>query len=156
MPTPGPFLRDIMREVAIPPGSCILDLGCGKGAAMHEFLRMPFAEVADVEISEPVAEIARENFRKLGLAPPTIQVENALEFTDYDRFTHIYLYNPFPAPIIAAVIANLQASLARAPRKLTVIYYNPLHTDALVASGTFHLKATVVSPLVAAFDILET
>jgi tRNA1(Val) A37 N6-methylase TrmN6 len=132
----GPFLADVLKKIDIPPGSRIVDLGCGKGSAMCTLARFPFEEVAGVELSEDLARIAEDNGRKLGLSL-RFYVADVVDFKEFDRFTHIYMFNPFPEAVTAQVMKNLRASLKRKPRKLTMIYFFPVCHDVIMQSGLF-------------------
>src|SRR5438046_2096412 len=72
----GVFLGDVLSEMDIPPGSRIIDLGCGKGSAMCTLARFPFDEVAGVELSAPMARIAQANWQKLGLKDLHVYIAN--------------------------------------------------------------------------------
>ena len=133
----GVFLRDVLRKLVIPPGSRVIDLGCGKGSAVCTLADFPFREVAGVELSPNLARIAEENARKLAIDNVRIYVSDAVDFRDLDRFTHIYMFNPFPAAVIEAVMRNLEASLERAPRTATVIYFFPCVTTPSWLPGCF-------------------
>ncbi len=52
-----------------------------------------------------------------------------------DRYTHVYLYHPFPAIVMSDVVRNLADSLTRTPRKLTLIYRNPVCHSLVLESG---------------------
>ena len=47
----------------------------------------------------------------------------------------IYLWNPFEGPVFASVLANLEASLAREPRDIFILYIQPNHEEQLEASS---------------------
>jgi hypothetical protein len=51
------------------------------------------------------------------------------------------MYNPFDAEIMKAVIANILDSVARSPRKVFVIYLNPLCRDVIEKQDAFDLVA---------------
>lgn len=136
-PSGGVFLSDVLKEIDIPPGSRVVDLGCGKGSALCTLAQFPFELVAGVELSVPLARAAEANARKLGLA---IQVHrsDAAEFQhQLDQFSHIYMFNPFPNKVMRDVMKNVAASLIRRPRQLTVIYHFPVCGDVVANSGLF-------------------
>lgn len=139
----GVFLADVLRRIDIPPGSRVVDLGCGKGSAMCTLARFPFEEVAGVELSEPLARIAEANARKLRLKNLRIYVSDATEFKDFDRFTHIYLFNSFPGVVLTEVMKNLAVSLSRKPRKLTMISFFPERHDVVMQSGLFRKEMEI-------------
>ena len=59
------------------------------------------------------------------------------DFTDLDGYNYFYFFNPFPANIMSIVIKNITASLARKPRKATIIYFNPEFHESVVADSPF-------------------
>ena len=133
----GPVLARVFRTIEIPPGSIALDLGSGKGGAALTLSRAGFSEVIGVELSEALVEIARRNAERLGRHNVRFIRMNAALFRDYDRVTHIFMYNPFPCEVMAQVMTELGASLERAPRSITIVYRNPRCHDVIVASGLF-------------------
>jgi hypothetical protein len=136
----GPDLATVLRHVSIPPGSVALDYGSGKGGALITLAEFPFSEVVGVEISPALIDVAVENLRRSRLDKVRLVNCDAAAFQELDRVTHIYMYHPFRGEVIDAVLANVQASLARAPRRLMLIYKNPVYHDVMMQSGTFHLQ----------------
>lgn len=133
----GVFLADVLNKLEIRVGSRVLDLGCGKGSALCTLANFPFAEVSGVELSPDLAATARRNVQRLSLDQVNVTVADAAEFTDLDRYTHLYMFNPFPAEVMVSVMNNLAESLRRAPRTLTVIYFFPVCDQVLIDSGLF-------------------
>jgi hypothetical protein len=93
--------------------------------------------VVGVELSSDLIAIAERNAISLGCRNVRFIQGDAALFNDYDRVTHIYMYNPFPCAVLSQVIANLAASLKRFPRALTIVYRNPRCHDEIVASALF-------------------
>lgn len=135
----GPQLALVLKSLRIPPGSIGLDLGSGKGGAAITMARKSFASVTGVELSGDLVEIARENARRAGVENLDFIHSDASGFTALDRFTHIYLYNPFPCAVLCEVLENIRLSIKRRDRELLLIYRNPLCDDAVKASGLFVL-----------------
>jgi SAM-dependent methyltransferase len=131
----GPNLETVLNGLDISPSDAALDLGCGKGGALLTMARYPFRRVDGVELSCELAGIARTNIRKLCLRNASVFCCDAAEFTDLDIYSHLYMYNPFPEPVLKDVLANLEASRLRMARKLTIIYKNPVYENALLAAG---------------------
>ena len=135
----GPFLARVLREMHIGANDSIIDIGSGKGGALITMSAFPFSRMAGVEISDALVAIARENFRRLGLSGIELICTDAAEFTDYDGFNYIYMYNPFPAQVVVPVVRHITASLSRVPRDLTVLYKFPVGHDVFVDSGCFEM-----------------
>jgi hypothetical protein len=131
----GPGLEQVLESLTITPQDAVLDLGAGKGGAMITLAKWPFARIDGVEISPAMIGIGRRNLEKLGKVRGAIMQGDAAEFTDMDPYTFFYMYNPFLAPVMEKVLANIRASLVRKPRKATLIYMNPVCHDMVVAAG---------------------
>jgi tRNA A58 N-methylase Trm61 len=128
-PSPEDDLTKILKQLDIQSTDAILDYGSGKGLAMVTMSQFNFSLIAGVELSEPLIEICRKNFSKLGIKNTEVFHYNAMEFKELDRFTHFYLFNPFPEAVLQEVLQNIQASYQKKPRKITFIYYCPRLRD---------------------------
>ena len=135
----GPALARVFEHIDIPPGSVIVDLGSGKGGAVLTLSRLGFDEVIGVELSASLVDIARRNAARLGRRNVRFIHGDAAAFHDLDRVTHIYMFNPFPAEVLATVMAHLRTSLTRFPRALTVVYVNPAYAGVIEATGLFEM-----------------
>lgn len=112
----------------------ILDVGCGKGRMLYFFLKKcHFGKVDGLEYSERLAAIARQNMEKLHL-PAQVYVANAAEFTQLD-YNYFYLFNPFPEKIMLPFVQHLCDSIAKNPRKVTILYMNPVCKDCFIENG---------------------
>jgi SAM-dependent methyltransferase len=130
----GPTLARGFETIDVPAGSVALDLGSRKGSAALTLSGAGFAEVIGVELSGKLIEIARDNAARLRQRNVRFVQADAAAFGEYDGVTRIL---PFACGVMRQVVANLVASLARAPRPLTIVYRNPLCHDVIVASGLF-------------------
>ena len=118
----------------------VLDFGCGKGAAIAIMKMAGIEDVDGIEQSPMLAEIARDNMKKLDEAA-TIFNEDATEFTDLlDMYDTFYLYDPFRGETFRKVIGSIEESVRRKNRRVTIVYANPwMHKD-VEAGGVFQLK----------------
>lgn len=120
----GPELESVLKSLDIQPTDRILDYGSGKGGATFTMSQFPFAEVLGIELSPELITVARRNAELLNIRNVSFECCNATEFNP-DRFTHAYLFNPFPATVCEEVHKGWLASLDRSPRPLTVICKYP-------------------------------
>jgi cyclopropane fatty-acyl-phospholipid synthase-like methyltransferase len=139
----GPFLDFVLRNLSITQDDCAIDIGCGKGAVILTLARYPLSIVDGIEISENLASIARKNFRKVKNNKSIIFCIDAMYFHDYDKYTHVYMFNPFPGNVVAKVMKYLELSLMKRPRLVTIIYTHPCFSDEITKSGRFKLVKVV-------------
>lgn len=138
-PSGNSYLRNLLRDLSISEQDTIIDVGCGRGSAMRVMLDFPFSRVDGIEISERIASIATRNFETLGIPGNRCMVYNcdASCFTHLDVYNHVYFYNPFAAEIMKKFVENLKESVRRAPRKVRIIYNNPVCHSEVASGGTF-------------------
>lgn len=122
----------------------VLDFGCGKGAAIAIMKMAGIKEVGGVEQSHMLAETARDNMKKLEEDMVVIFNEDATEFTDLlDMYDTFYLYDPFRGETFKKVIKNIEESVRRKSRKVTIVYANPWLHREVEAGGIFHLTKQI-------------
>jgi predicted RNA methylase len=112
-----------------------IDLGSGKGRALLLAAEYPFRRIIGVEIQAELHAIAEENLARLRESGSKIDAQSicldAREFSFPPDPLIVYLFNPFPDYVLAAVIDNLRASLARRPRPVYVIYNAPFEQQVI-------------------------
>ena len=119
-----------------------VDLGCGKGKPLLIAAGYPFRRLIGVDISAVCIAVARANVERCG--PKRIDPARVELLTmDVEDFVFpleplvVYLYNAFPVGLLERVVANLEASLRRAPREIVVVYVNPQAMVAFARSRLF-------------------
>jgi hypothetical protein len=90
---------------------------------MRTMLSFQFREVAGLELSPQLANIAAKNFERLHAARAKVVCGDAVAFDDYSTFDFLYFYNPFPAQVMKIVTHKIVAAAAQ--RQIHVIYNNP-------------------------------
>jgi len=114
---------DAMRALRDDPHVLtFIDLGCGKGRVLLVAANFGFKQVIGVEFSHELAEIAKKNLRKMGIANAAVVQTDAAKYRFPDSDMVVYLFNPFSEEVMQTVISNLRESLAK---KIYVIYVNP-------------------------------
>jgi hypothetical protein len=95
----------------------------------------PFRKVLGVELWEDLHQIALANldsFReRADCATDVTSIRmDAAEFPLPEEPLVLYFFNPFPEAVLARALANLRESLARAPRRVYVLFYGPVRRGA--------------------------
>jgi SAM-dependent methyltransferase len=116
-----------------------VDLGCGKGRALLVASEWPFRDIVGVELSPALAAVARRNAARIAALHPgrpaiRVVVGDASTFPLPAGDLVIFLYHPFDAELVARVVSGIEAALAAGPRRIHVIYYNPVAGDCFDAS----------------------
>jgi SAM-dependent methyltransferase len=132
MPSDEHVLEVAVAFAGIDPARfSFVDLGCGKGRVLIMAAQLRFRRLIGVEIVPALADIARANLARLGVAAEVL-TDDAARFVFPPGPVVLFLFNPFKAATIGAVIEALRA--ASSP-ELVVIYHAPDHGKLLDASG---------------------
>ena len=143
LPSGWHVLPRALRHVGVSEDDTFVDFGCGKGRVVHQAARRPFRKVIGVEISPALAAVARAGLaarsRQHRAKEIEIVVADAAEYTIPDEVTIVYFFHPFFGETFDAVMRNLDDSLDRRPRRMSVIYVWPLFARQITATGRFRL-----------------
>jgi SAM-dependent methyltransferase len=116
-----------------------LDIGCGKGRALCMAAHFGFKQVTGLDFAKDLCEQAKENLAitKQKIPALTYKVINndAFYFEIPEDVDCIFFFNPFDEMIMSAVVNNILLSLKNNPRKISIIYVNPLHKELFVKAG---------------------
>jgi len=139
-PTPWFALRRALPPRRVRPDDAFLDFGSGKGRVVFQAARnYPFKRVIGVELSAELNRVARDNIERnrdrLRCRDVQLVCADAVDFDIPDDVTVVFFYNPFTGQTFGTVIEHLLASVDRKPRPITIIYYNPVEHEQLMATG---------------------
>jgi SAM-dependent methyltransferase len=137
---PGLFAQS-MAALPIEFASYVfVDAGSGKGRALLMACQYPFRKVIGIERLPELHAIAERNLRA---RPAELRrceqaesiLGDVLEFVWPPQPTLLFLFNPFPEWVLVRLLARLRDSLQEHPRKLWVVYHNPVLEHVLADSG---------------------
>jgi SAM-dependent methyltransferase len=135
-PTPADVFHEMIAKIPFDPREFVfVDLGSGKGKVLMLAAQYPFRKVLGVELWEDLHQIALANldsFReRADCATDVTSIRmDAAEFPLPEEPLVLYFFNPFPEAVLARALANLRESLARAPRRVYVLFYGPVRRGA--------------------------
>lgn len=135
----NPSLLKILKQIVVPKNSAIIDIGCGKGFAMFLLSQFSFSRVDGIELSPALALLAQNNLSICGIRDDFFHIFccNAVNFDDWDHYSHAFLYNPLKEDTLQLIISSISRSLDRYPRQFTVIYFNPVFKSVFETSNIF-------------------
>lgn len=128
------------RGVRDVPRWTFVDLGCGKGRALIFAHEAGFERLIGVEMSGKLAETARKNMRRAGIAAE-IANQDASSYRFPDTPLVIFMYNPFGAVTMRQVAEKIKTH----SHPVYVVYVTPLHKAALADLEVVHSAAAVVT-----------
>ncbi len=117
--------------------TAFIDYGCGKGRAVLEAARFPFARAIGVEFAPELVDIALRNrdimVGKAALAAPTqfLCMDAGAYGPPTDLDLVCFFYDPFGDAVMAPVVERLEAL----SQPVSVIYLEPNCIDRFRASG---------------------
>jgi len=127
-----------------------VDIGSGKGRVVMLAIGYPFRRVIGVELAPELHAIAQENLSRFR-GPRRCQVVDLL---CGDATTVpippgdivVFLYNSFGGALLRRLLDHLEGILATTPRRLILIYSNPVERDAVECRAAFTVLFEGASP----------
>lgn len=137
-------LRILLRRVLplLPPGSALVDLGCGKGRILLIAAECGFRHARGVEFAPELCEIARMNcFRykqSTGIATEfQVMESDVVDYPIANNENLFMLFNPFDEVVLQRVLVNIRASLGRHPRTIMICFYHTPYSDTVMEAAGF-------------------
>jgi SAM-dependent methyltransferase len=121
-----------------------VDLGSGKGRVLLMAAQYGFKRIIGIEFMPEWHRVAQENIRKFTSAAaagsrPLPPIETiCMDARDFDFPPGplvVYLFNPFPEPVLAAVLDRLRGSMEKSPRPLLLAYRFPEFDSLIQKTG---------------------
>jgi SAM-dependent methyltransferase len=124
-----------------------VDLGSGKGRTLLLASEYPFRRIVGVELSPKLHRIAKTNVAKFRSDEQqcksfALVCMDAAAYEPPPEPTLLYMFQPFPIPVLDAVLARIEASLRARPRPFCVVYMNPIFEQRVVANGMFRRSSS--------------
>jgi SAM-dependent methyltransferase len=134
-PSDWKTMKRINQVVGLSRQDVFIDFGSGKGRILYLAARYPLKKIIGVEISEELNAIAKKNLNqhryKLVCKDIELVKADASDYIPPEDFTIAYFFNPFEGLVFEQVIRNIRNSLLANPRKIWLIYKNPVMKPSL-------------------------
>lgn len=142
-PSEWQALRRMLAPREVGPHDVFVDFGSGKGRAVLRAAQYPFGRVVGVELADELSQVARRNLERnrarLRVTDVELVTADVLDYEIPDDLTVAYLNNPFTGELFATVLARLLESVDRHPRRLRLLYRNPVEHEQVMATGRARL-----------------
>ena len=117
----------------------VLDIGCGKGAAIEIFNQFDFKKVDGIEYSKKISNIAKQNMYKLNESTDIYNC-SACDFDNYNYYDIFYMYDPFKNPIFKDVVYKLENQVKH---RAYIIYANPYLSKEIEKNKVYKLTKKI-------------
>jgi len=136
------IMRRILPPRKVASDDVFIDMGSGMGRAVFQAARSyPFRRVIGVEISNELNRAARANIDRsrgrLRCREVLLVSADILDYEFPDDVTVVFFNNPLVGELFAAAAEKVLASVDRRPRRVRVIYCNPIEHEMLMRTGRF-------------------
>ena len=139
MPASYDLLENFFSRINLKEYRHFVDIGCGKGRAICVAASFGAKKITGVELSKDLCVSAKENLTETKKKYPDLKYDvynnDAFYFKIEKDVDCIFMFNPFDETIMSGVLENIETSLQKNPRKITVIYINPLQKHLFLESG---------------------
>ncbi|MEU6073961.1 methyltransferase domain-containing protein [Micromonospora sp. NPDC047074] len=130
-------LSRILPPAEVGPDDVFVDVGTGKGRVLLVAARRYRARrIIGVEVDPELLAVARRNVARL---PARSGIELVGEDVSAWKIppdaTILYLFNPFVGRTFEEFLAGVLRSQADHPRRIRLVYANPVMHDAVLAAG---------------------
>jgi len=121
-----------------------VDLGCGEGRVVCFMATFPIKKCIGVELEAEFFFRAQQNALCMRGRKAEIEIihQDAALFNPCAG-TIFYIYNAFGRRTLEAVVENIRESLKSKPRKLRIIYYNPVYGEVLDQQDWLHRETSI-------------
>lgn len=132
---------DLIKPM-IPDDGVLVDFGCGKGRVLLVASEFGFREGRGVEFAKELCTIARSNCaayknRTNSSTEFRIIESDAMHYPVQSDDNVFFMFNPFDEAVLNRVLDNIALSLEVRPRKMLIIYCNPVFSRQIEERDVF-------------------
>ena len=137
---PPYLLKKILDRVTCGQSDVFLDFGSGKGRVLLIASQYKFQKIIGIEFSPELVDIALKNiaickdYNNFDIDRIKIINEDILDYKYNNDETVFYLFNPFSNIILEELCDQIMKSIHSKPRKVYIIYVNPIFDNIIVAN----------------------
>jgi hypothetical protein len=117
----------------------LVDFGSGKGRIMVVAAYYGFKNIAGIDFSESLCREAGNNIDKIKPFFPDTNLKiicsDAANYTIENDTNVFFFFNPFDEVVMLKVVRNILSSVKKNPRKVYIVYVNPLHKEIFLSAG---------------------
>jgi SAM-dependent methyltransferase len=127
-------LKKILNSIDIENKKVFCDIGCGKGRSLLIADELGFEKLIGFEISEKLVKQARKNATHENF---DIILADATNLSLVEEVDFVFIHCPFSDELFDRFLKNLESSLQKYPRELTLLYGFPIEHEKINKSQYF-------------------
>lgn len=117
----------------------LVDFGCGKGRVLIVAAHYGFKTITGIDFSKILCLEAENNIEKILSNFPNSEFNvicgDAASYQIKNHQNCFFFFNPFDEVVILKVVKNILFSFREFPRKIFIVYINPIHKDIFLSAG---------------------
>ena len=140
VPTSYKDIFTLLKQAKVDKNSILIDFGCGVGRVLFAASYLNARQAIGVEFDNGLFNAAESN-------KTNTRLNNKIEFFNQDAATFsipneanvFFFFNPFGFGTLSEVVKKIEQSIKDSPRKIVIIYSNPLFQDVFKTSSILKL-----------------
>lgn len=117
----------------------LVDFGAGKGRVLTVAAHHGYKRIKGIEFAPGLCSEAWQNVQKILPQFPDTEIAvlcmDAADYAVENSDTVFFLFNPFEEPVMLQVLKNMLQSVRDEPRKIYVVYLNPVCEELFLSAG---------------------
>jgi hypothetical protein len=128
---------DFLKEAGVTGG--LVDFGSGKGRIMVVAAHYGFQQITGIDFAPALCNMARKNIENIRENYPKVRFdilcEDAVNYEIKLNDSIFFFFNPFDEIVMLRVVKNILQSVRQHPRKIYVVYLNPVEKEIFLSAG---------------------
>ncbi|GDX53002.1 hypothetical protein LBMAG27_20490 [Bacteroidota bacterium] len=133
------FFKGINKARINPAESNFIDIGCGSGKILAAAISIGFHKVSGIDLDKEGLQNAtvacNEISKRFNNSDFEIDNIDAATYDIPNSINVIFMFNPFGKKTMIEVIKNIRKSFELSPRRICIIYQNPVFEKLFYDSG---------------------
>lgn len=117
----------------------LVDFGSGKGRIMAVAGHHGFKQITGIDFAPALCNMAKQNIESIKENYPEVKFEilcvDAVNYAIGKNDSIFFFFNPFDEIVMLRVVKNILQSVRQHPRKIYVVYMNPVEKEIFLSAG---------------------
>ena len=137
------ILEKIFHSLKLNKNDVFVDLGCGKGRVLILAGFQKIKKGIGIELDKNLVDVEKQNIKNLNLETEIEVLHKDATTFDCKEGTVFFMFNPFGWKSMKKILENIQKSTVINPRKVSIVYLNPVYGNLLDACDWLIAKGEI-------------